>query len=1118
MKKSLSRLLAVALAVALVVTCAISGLILPVAAEDEATNGDLLANVAAAKQLYTLNSTEDGSAKQTIETGITLEANTRYALRALATNSAASTRTAAVGQVKVSAASSAMIVVTSAEWLATQVIFTTGTANLENLTLTIEFPAVTAEEVVTTLQVKEFVLLKAPKDGTFNVVPGSSFDTRSSFFGLQNAISTVSITADPDDATNSVMMIAAGDGARKYYTSREAGVAFGAGIKKVTFRYKGTTSVRFSEWSGSGYYKDLPAGATITSSGSWDTTTVSGQSLPKDFCFPASTEWATATVFIYSPNAEHFDYFQVGKYGTGGILYIDDFQVYEVEDATAMQLNETSVELWPGESVQLTATATAPANAYLAAVTWDTSDASVATVENGLVTLTDTATVGQSAVITAAVGEVTATCTIIADGPTVNESIYFENNEVLVNAEYGTQALAATSQLKTAEGYVLDASSLTWTLTGGTTNKYNSTSGAFDGEEVTVATITAAGDLSVIKSDTTWSLANVNPVITVEDALGNQAVAPVKWQYAEQLFFNGNFDIPEGRNYWTTGGDAAITSFYSADKGYNGGPGLYTTGSTSISIYAALNDYLKPSSTYRVTWRFKSNDPATKSAIGFGGVTFQGSTSITADEDGEWMLCDAYFVTGATPRTSYRWGFHPSVTMPSGNANAVAYLDEICVELVDDETGPLLVGGDFESRSFLSHGFTKKDMYSIADGSEAEGGSIAGNTGKMLAVAPGYKGDTTTSMEAQMTLFQPYHTYEFSFRHYGAAGKFWVATYSAFSVAGTGVKELTASTTDEWTEYRVQVVFGNPIEDTAQWKYMIGFNSENSEGVYYIDDLQVREIVTPYVLMAGYESTFGSNNSKGGLRLTATCADGVERTFGSEGDGTSSFYEVEAGTEVTVTVKNEPGYLPVPGTLKIIDMDGNEVALLNSACKPMLPNAGNPGTQFTFLMPAETVRVTCEFVSDAQQNYQWGTIASAVRRETVEGVTTITGMRFLNRIYINGLDWSADELKVTVGGVEYTITEIGAIARAKDGNDLSLESYERRGVCYEYGDTTISVTDYTKQYFDFTVVLPYANVTSDATEYQCRAYMELTPAEGKAIIVYTDTMTDSLDAALSRGA
>ena len=91
-------------------------------------------------------------------------------------------------------------------------------------------------------------------------------------------------------------------------------------------------------------------------------------------------------------------------------------------DVTSVNLDKTSVSLKAGETVTLTATVN-PDDATDKTVTWSTSDASVATVTNGVVTAVKVGT----ATITAKAGDKTATCSITVTATGNHEGITEED-------------------------------------------------------------------------------------------------------------------------------------------------------------------------------------------------------------------------------------------------------------------------------------------------------------------------------------------------------------------------------------------------------------------------------------------------------------------------------------------------------------------------------------------------------------------------------------------------------------------------------------------------------------------------------------------------------------------
>ena len=132
-----------------------------------------------------------------------------------------------------------------------------------------------------------------------------------------------------------------------------------------------------------------------------------------------NTEWTTVTVEFTTGAAEnmnantgwewqprHVHY--TNDPGTGAV-YFDNFKLIEkvVVDPTAVSLNKESLKLEVGQAFTLNATV-APENAEISSIEWTTSDAAVATVENGKIT----AKAAGTATITVKVGTLTATCAV----------------------------------------------------------------------------------------------------------------------------------------------------------------------------------------------------------------------------------------------------------------------------------------------------------------------------------------------------------------------------------------------------------------------------------------------------------------------------------------------------------------------------------------------------------------------------------------------------------------------------------------------------------------------------------------------------------------------------------
>ena len=152
-----------------------------------------------------------------------------------------------------------------------------------------------------------------------------------------------------------------------------------------------------------------------------------------------------------------------------------------VVPVSSITLDKTSASLKAGETVTLTATVN-PADATDKTVTWSSSDASVATVINGLVTAVK---VG-SATITAKAGEKTATCSITVV-PTSVTSITLDKTSASLKAGE-TVTLTATINPS-------DATDKTVTWTTSDASVATVTNGVVVAVKVGTATITAkAGD------------------------------------------------------------------------------------------------------------------------------------------------------------------------------------------------------------------------------------------------------------------------------------------------------------------------------------------------------------------------------------------------------------------------------------------------------------------------------------------------------------------------------------------------------------------------------------------------------------------------------------------------
>ncbi len=158
---------------------------------------------------------------------------------------------------------------------------------------------------------------------------------------------------------------------------------------------------------------------------------------------------------------------------------------------TSVSLNKTSESLTVGNTLTLTATV-APTNATNKNVTWTSSNTSVATVANGVVTAKSAGTA--TITVTTVDGSKTATCTITVNASTVSVT--------------GVTLDKTSANLTVGE-------TLTLTATVSPTNATDKTVSWYSSNEA-VATISSSGKITAKAAGTTvvWAESNSNPTIS----------------------------------------------------------------------------------------------------------------------------------------------------------------------------------------------------------------------------------------------------------------------------------------------------------------------------------------------------------------------------------------------------------------------------------------------------------------------------------------------------------------------------------------------------------------------------------------------------------------------------
>ncbi len=382
MRKNLNRALAILLSVALLVSCSISGLVLPALASQKV---NLLAGKV--ENSYTVAS---GSNKAIENISVDLKSGTRYALRAYTQGPA--------GKVSAFLGSGKWAQITTAESQnarAYQLLFVPS-ADIPTIDLYLYNDGTSGDLTVTNLE-----LWEAPADGTFNLIPGSSFGVESSVFA-KSFDAGVSL-ADPDGDGNTAMFWPTGSSSLEKTWGpgciREANSTHT--LYKLTFRMKGSLRI----------YEGMGAGGTFLVNN--DCTSVSGTNY-----YYSYTDWKTVTIIMDTGNVGQTGYLYFRREGSGNTLYIDDMCLTELVRPTALTMSKSKVGIYPGNGTQLSVTA-APDNAYFEAedIVWTSTDPSSVTVDNqGNVKVLTTAEFGKQVTITAAYSDtVKATCTVTVD-------------------------------------------------------------------------------------------------------------------------------------------------------------------------------------------------------------------------------------------------------------------------------------------------------------------------------------------------------------------------------------------------------------------------------------------------------------------------------------------------------------------------------------------------------------------------------------------------------------------------------------------------------------------------------------------------------------------------------
>ncbi len=338
-------------------------------------------------------------------------------------------------------------------------------------------------------------------------------------------------------------------------------------------------------------------------------------------------------------------------------------------------------------------------------------------------------------------------------------------------------------------------------------------------------------------------------------------------------------------------------------------------------------------------------------------------------------------------------------------------------------------------------------------------------------------------------------TYQVTFRYKGSF-RFRIYDQNDYIVSGNGNFALSSASWQN-ASYTFTVGSQDTIPTNGNLTALtIGFLNI-ADQVGYLDDFSICE-VKPANTITVQQATGGTVS--------------VSKTTG-----------LTAGETVTVTVSPNSGYMLKAGSLIYTTQEGDVRKILNNN-QSTGDVYGGAGNVFTMVVPVGATTVTAEFVSTATNNYQFGTIATAVRR--VDG--KVDAVRFLNRLYIDGLDLTADSLTVRHNGQLRTVTQIGVLMTRGHKDALTLDDYNAyksgqasakvwHALSYKNTSSTLFVLEYTDRYMDFIINMSTTtphNPSFLLRDYTICGYMMLDNGE----IIYTDAMWDNAADAMAREA
>lgn len=537
----------------------------------------------------------------------------------------------------------------------------------------------------------------------------------------------------------------------------------------------------------------------------------------------ASAEWKTITAYyLINPSASlntnyGFDF------KTTGEVYIDDMQLTRLRTATDFSLAAEAMTLTAGETATVEL-ATTPEGAYVPSLTWTSSNTAVATVKDGVITAV-------------AEGETTVTLTngtkTLSIAVTVNKVMASElvlNKQAITMAPYTTETLTLSAL---PNGGWFDTP--VWTSS--------------DESVITVSngTVTAVGPgtatVGVQAGDLSTSCA-----VTVQ----------------KNLLTGGDFEASD------TAGVGSFANVKSTSTNWYIAPGKGYGGGNALAIDYRKSDRLikwptfAPNTTYKIS--FMAKGPSVFINLWkYAGKLTNWSNPHTYDMNGEWTQYSLEFVVGEEgfyPLAGYENYFMlPNRSATLEDTTAVTYIDNFSI-VATDCSDERVLGGDFEltapqhwSATFFPIGW---NVVAESDGNHA------------LYIPETASDPGDKWMRAVRVM--PNTEYVVSFKAKGAPIDLYLNP--SYITAGGGWKRTAQS--NGYMTYAFKVQTGASIDQN----YLINITRETSfggtEGTYIDDfsicpatsDLVVDEMLLPGVVGAvkpGVELLFGAKLTNDGV-------------------------------------------------------------------------------------------------------------------------------------------------------------------------------------------------------------------------------------------------------------